>query len=145
MNLTPHFTLEELTASQTALRRGIDNTPTPRVVANLTRVAKLLEQVRKAVGGPVTVSSGYRSRDLNKAVGGAAGSAHVEGLAADILAPGWTPLKLAQTIRAASIEFDQLIYEGTWVHIGLSNSPLRGEVLTAHFDNGSVSYSKGLA
>lgn len=145
MNLTPHFTLAELVESQTATRKGIDNTPPPAVVAGLTRVAQLLEQVRALVGGPINVSSGYRSPALNKAVGGAVNSAHVLGLAADITAPGLSPKALAKMIQRAGLEFDQLIYEGTWVHIGLSASSPRRQVLTATFSGGRASYSVGIA
>ena len=144
MNLTEHFTLEELVSSQMATRRRLDNRPGLTEVANLRRVAALLEEVRALVGGPVTVSSGYRSPAVNAAVGGASKSAHVHGLAADISAPGVTPRKLAQMIRDSEIEFDQLIYEGTWVHIGLSTGALRRQVLTATFAPGGVVYSQGI-
>ena len=143
--LSKHFTVEELTASQTAVRKGIDNTPSLEVLANLKRVAAMLEQVREVVDGPIQVSSGYRSVALNKAVGGAADSAHVRGLAADITAPGWEARALARKILGAGIKFDQLIYEGTWVHIGLSEDALRQQALTATFTNGRASYSDGIA
>lgn len=145
MNLSPNFTLAELTASQTAVRKGIDNTPPPTELKNLYRVADLLEQVRDLVNRPVNVSSGYRSLALNKAVGGAGNSAHVKGLAADINVPGMAPRDLALAIGASRIPFDQLIYEGTWVHIGLADGAPRREVLTAHFGNGPTSYTRGIA
>lgn len=145
MNLSPHFTLAELLESQTATRRGIDNTPSPTVLANLARLAAFLEQVRTVAGGPLTVSSGYRSPALNKAIGGAANSAHVLGLAADINSPGVAPKTLAKVIQAAGLPFDQLIYEGTWVHVGLSDGPPRRQVLTATFINGNASYSLGIS
>lgn len=146
MNLSPHFTLEELVASQTAVRRSIDNTPTPAVVTNLIRLAALLERVRSLVGKPIAVSSGYRSPTLNSWVGGASNppSAHTLGLAADINCPGMTPRALAEMIRDSDIGFDQLIYEGTWVHIGLAAADLRHQVLTANFSGGRVSYSRGI-
>lgn len=142
--MSQHFTIAELTFSQTAVRRGIDNTPSPVVVANLTRLAATLEKVR-ALTGPVLVSSGYRSFELNAAVGGARDSAHTLGLAADITVSGMTPRELAKAIRDAKIEFDQLIYEGTWVHVGLSAGAPRGQVLTATFASGGVVYSQGIA
>jgi hypothetical protein len=145
VNLTPHFTLDELTASQTATRRGIDNKPTIQILRNLTSLAETLEQVRALVGQPLTISSGYRCPDLNKWVGGASNSAHTLGLAADITCKGMTPQELARRIRASDIAFDQLIYEGTWVHLGLSATTPRREVLTAHFDGGRATYSKGIA
>jgi zinc D-Ala-D-Ala carboxypeptidase len=145
MNLSPHFTLDELTVSQTAVRRGIDNKPTIQIVRNLTRLAETLELVRALVGRPLTVSSGYRCPDLNKWVGGAPNSAHTLGLAADITCSGLTPQDLARRIRDSGIEFDQLIYEGTWVHIGLSATPPRRQVLTAHFDGGRATYTTEIA
>ena len=144
MNLSPHFSLAELVASQVATRKGIDNAPTPAIVTNLTRLAALLEQVRALVGAPIAISSGYRSPALNKAVGGAANSAHVLGLAADISTAKLTPKALALLIRQSDIAFDQLIYEGTWVHIALSVGALRRQVLTAKFAGGGVSYVAGI-
>ncbi|MBI3041256.1 MAG: peptidase M15 [Betaproteobacteria bacterium] len=121
--LSRHFTLDELVASQTAARRGIDNTPSPAVVRNLRRLAALLEKVRTLLGGkPILVSSGYRCRALNAAVAGAKASAHMAGLAADFTAPGYgTVLQVARRIAASSLRYDQLIHEyGAWVHIGLA-------------------------
>ena len=144
MNLSPHFSLAELVASQVALRKGIDNAPAHAIVANLTRLAALLEQVRALVGAPIAISSGYRSPALNKAVGGAANSAHVLGLAADISTAKLAPKALALLIRQSEIAFDQLIYEGAWVHIGLSTGAPRRQVLTAKFAGGGVSYVTGI-
>ena len=144
MNLSPHFSLAELVASQVATRKGIDNAPAAAIVANLTRLAALLEQVRALVGAPIAISSGYRSPALNKAVGGAANSAHVLGLAADISTAKLAPKALALLIRQSDITFDQLIYEGTWVHIGLSTGVPRRQVLTAKFAGGGVSYVAGI-
>ena len=144
MNLSPHFSLVELVSSQVATRKGIDNAPAPAIVANLTRLAALLEQVRALVGAPIAISSGYRSPALNKAVGGAANSAHVLGLAADISTAKLTPKALTLLIRHSDIAFDQLIYEGTWVHIGLSAGAPRRQVLTAKFAGGGVSYVAGI-
>jgi hypothetical protein len=145
MNLSAHFTLAELTASSLAVRRGIDNRPTDAITANLRRVAEKLEQVRALVDRPVIVSSGYRCPELNKAVGSGAASAHVLGLAADFTCPGMTAQELARTIRDSDIDFDQLIYEGTWVHIGLSAAAPRRQVLTAHFRDGRATYTYGVA
>ena len=144
MNLTEHFSLAELVSSQVATRKGIDNTPGPAIVISLKRLAALLEQVRALVGAPITVSSGYRSPALNRAVGGAASSAHVLGLAADISTNKLAPKALALLIRQSGILFDQLIYEGTWVHIGLSAGAPRRQVLTAKFAGGGVSYVAGI-
>lgn len=145
MKLTEHFTLEEFTDSQTATRRGIDNSAPPPVVNNLRRVAELLEQVRALVGKPLVVSSGYRSPALNVAIGGARSSAHLTGLAADINAVGMRARELAVAIRDSGLPFDQLIHEGTWVHIGLNSGQPRREVLTAHFGGGATTYTRGIA
>lgn len=145
MKLTEHFTLEELTDSQLAVRRGIDNSPPQTLHGNLLRVADALEQIRALVGGPITVSSGYRCQVLNAAVGGAANSAHLQGLAADISAPSMSPRALALLIQQSGIVLDQLIYEGTWVHVGLSPGAPRRQVLTATFNAGRASYTEGIA
>ncbi|VVE74031.1 peptidase M15 [Pandoraea captiosa] len=146
--LTAHFTLDELTHSQTADRRGIDNSAPDDIVANLTRVAHALERVRVLLGSrPVTISSGYRSPDLNRAVGGARNSAHLYGLAADFICPGYgTPLQICKAIAASNIDFDQLIQEGSWVHLGLAKAgeKARRQVLTANFSSGAATYREGL-
>lgn len=145
MKLTEHFTLAELIESQVATRRRIDNTPAPRVVENLRRVAALLEEVRELAKRPIVVSSGYRSPALNVAVGGARKSAHVLGLAADINAVGMSARDLAKLIASSGIQFDQLIHEGTWVHIGLSEREPRRQVSTAHFGSTGTTYVAGIA
>ena len=88
MNLSEHFTLEEMTASQLAMRQHIKNTPTAAALKNLARLAVVLEQIRALVGKPIHIDSGYRSPPLNRAVGGSSASAHMEGLAADITVNG---------------------------------------------------------
>lgn len=144
MNLSKHFTLAEFTTSDTATRKGIVNTPTPEQVENLKMVASTLEVIRELVQQPVHVSSGFRCPALNKATGGSAKSAHMEGLAADIWVEGMPAKALARKIADAGIPVDQLIYEGSWVHIGLALEILRHQVLTAAFINGKAQYSVGL-
>ncbi len=143
MQLTPHFSLEELTSSSTAQRKGIDNTPSVSGIAHLTRLALGLEEVRDLLGHPMHINSGYRCPELNQAVGGSKTSAHMEGWAADFVCPDFgSPLKIVRAIVSSHIQFDQIIQEGTWVHI--SFSPLmRREVLTAHFGPGGATYTKG--
>lgn len=122
MQLTEHFTLEEFLVSETAARRGIDNTPTDAVVANLKRLAERLEQVRAIFHKPVIITSGYRCPELNVAVGGAKDSAHMYGRAADFNVPGaGGPLQVAILInQRQNIVFDQLINEfDSWVHFGI--------------------------
>lgn len=122
--LTPHVTLEEMTASQTAAREGIDNTPTDHVIlANLKKTAELLEQVRTLLGSkPIIISSGYRCLELNTKIGSSSTSAHVQGQAADFTCPGFgTPYQICKAIASSNIQFDQLIYEfASWVHIAWS-------------------------
>jgi zinc D-Ala-D-Ala carboxypeptidase len=131
MNLTPHFTLEELTASQSAARLGLDNTPPPEMLATLKRTAQLLEEVRALLGKPVLVSSGYRAPAVNRAVGGAQNSAHMLGCAADFSCPSFgSPLDICRAIVRSDIAFDQVIHEfRAWVHIAWAPSP-RKMVLT---------------
>ena len=142
MKLTKHFTLEEFTFSETAARQNIDNTPDAKTIANLRRVATVLEQVRSIVNRPIMISSGYRSPEVNKAVGGSTNSAHMLGLAADIRAAGMTPRELADAIKHYGVTFDQLILEyDRWVHIGLSEEEPRNQVLTIRSGTG---YMQGL-
>lgn len=141
MNLSPHFTLDELTLSQTAARRGIDNTPNAKELGNLKILAETLEQIRSLVGKPIIISSGFRNEAVNRAVGGSKTSAHMSGLAADINCPGLAPAALAHIIKASDIKYDQLILEfDRWVHIGLSENP-RLQLLTIRSGTG---YMKGI-
>ena len=146
MILTPHFSLDELTVSQEAVRRGIDNDPPERVIENLRKLARALENVRTLLSSfPLLVSSGYRSPELNEAVKGSKNSAHLKGLAADFICPSYgSPREVALAISRSSLIYDQVIHEGRWVHFGLADQP-RQEVLTAHFEGGRVSYSQGIA
>jgi len=136
MKLAPHFSLDEFLVSETAARQGIDNTPTPQALRGLERVARMLEMVSVLFNGkPIIITSGYRCPALNAAVGGARDSAHMDGLAADIIVPAWgPPIEVAKTIAAnATImaNVDQLIHEfGRWVHIGLSSDAPRQQLLT---------------
>ncbi|MGH8487167.1 MAG: D-Ala-D-Ala carboxypeptidase family metallohydrolase [Pseudomonas sp.] len=143
MHLTEHFTLEEMTTSETAARQGIANIPDEPATNNLLRLCALLEQVRSLVGRPVLISSGYRSPAVNKIVGGSINSKHCLGLAADIIVPGFTASRLAHAISDSSLSFDQLILEyDQWVHLGLSDGPLRRQVMTIRSGTG---YLQGLS
>lgn len=134
MSLTPHFTLEEMTASDTAARLGIDNTPSPAIVVELRKTAELLERVRLMLGTPLLVTSGYRCLALNRAIGSADTSAHLAGRAADFRSSdSGTPFQICKLLAAAAAEldFDQLIWEfGAWVHIGRSAGKPRRQLLT---------------
>jgi hypothetical protein len=145
MNLSEHFTLEELTFSSTAARRGIDNTAPADVAEHLAVTAAGLEKVRALLGAPLHIDSGYRCPALNKAVGGVPTSAHTTGYAADFICPdAGAPLDIVHKIMAdGSIKFDQVIQEGTWVHISFAPT-MRQMVLTAHFVEGhKATYSHG--
>lgn len=142
MQLSKHFSLEEMTVTQI---RGANNTPPDALIPALRDTAERMEAVRDLLGHPIIVSSGYRSPEVNKAVGGAPTSAHIGGRAVDFICPGaGTPKEVAAQIAASLIDFDQCIQEGTWVHVSF-DPKMRGEVLTAHFDNGKTTYTKGLA
>ena len=124
MQLTEHFSLAELTASTTAQRLGLDNTPGEDERRRLLATAEMLERIRSTLGVPVVVTSGYRSPAVNRAVGGATSSDHARGQAADILAPGFgSPYLVAKTLAplVQVLGIGQLICEGVkgkaWVHV----------------------------
>ena len=122
MKLSENFSLEELTASETAARKGIDNTPSEDVISNLKRLAAALQEVRALLNHrAILVSSGYRSPELNQAVGGSATSDHCKGLAADFICPSYgTPNDIVRTIAASSLSFKQVIREfDKWVHLSI--------------------------
>ena len=119
--LTEHFSLEELTHSDIALRKGLDNTPNAETIANLTELALVLEQVRDLLGVSIHINSGYRSAKVNAAVGSKETSAHRQGFAADFIAPQFgDPQEICHRIMDSTIGYDQLIYEfQSWVHISV--------------------------
>jgi hypothetical protein len=129
--MTPHFTLAELTTTD---HRKFKNEPNPSEIANLQRLAELLEQVKVAIGGkPVMVNSAFRSKQINDAVGSNDTSQHRLGCAADIRVPGVTPDQVVKAIMAADLPYDQLIREfDRWTHISIPNDPQskpRGQTL----------------
>ena len=140
MQLSPNFSLSELVYSETALERGIDNTPPPEIVENLRRLAAGLEAVRSLLGGPLAISSGYRCAALNEAVGGSSTSQHLQGLAVDFECPAFgTALEVADAIRRSALEFDQCILEyGRWVHLSFSDAPRRRMLSIYDDDKGYV-------
>jgi hypothetical protein len=124
VNLTPHFTLDELTASESAERNGWDNTPSDAELDNLKRLANLLEQVKVVLGGkPIMINSAFRSKKVNDAVGSKDTSQHRIGCAADIRVPGMTPDEVVRKVIASGISYDQVIREfDRWTHISIPNS-----------------------
>ena len=146
MNLTEHFTLEELTHSQTAIRRGINNTPSLEIVEALTQLCTdLLEPARTLLNVPFHVDSGYRCAELNVAVGGSATSEHCLGHAADIIPQGLDLDQAFETLRTSDLPYDQIILEcNTWIHLGLAGDGQtpRREALTAQGTPGHWTYAK---
>lgn len=147
MKLSAHFTLAEMTRSDTAAREGIDNTPTDKEIENLKKLcAAILEPARAHFGKPITPSSGFRCKALNAAVGGSDTSQHMTGQAVDFEVPGVSNIDLAYWIKD-NLEFDQLILENFnpevegsgWVHVSVTPAPRRS-VLT----KGPKLYARGL-
>jgi len=128
--VTPHFTLAELTHTD---HRSLDNTPNAVELANLKRLAEFLETVKTTLGGkPIMISSAFRSKAVNDAVGSRDTSQHRQGLACDFKVPGMIPDAVVRTIIAANLPFHQIIREfsdpvagGGWTHISISDKPRR--------------------
>ena len=120
MNLSEHFTLEELTHTD---HRELDNTPTDAEMANLVRLADFLEEVKILLGGkPVMVNSAFRSKAVNDAIGSKDTSQHRIGCAADLRIPGMTPDQVVRAVIASGIKYDQVIREfDRWTHISIPN------------------------
>jgi len=134
MKISEHFTLEEFSFSEAAARLGLDNAPGRIVIRNLVLVAAAMERIRTLLGDrPIAVHSGYRSAEVNRAVAGVGTSAHCHGLACDFVCSAFgTPPEVALAILKSDIEYDQLILEYGWVHVGLAQEGLlsRREALT---------------
>ena len=143
-----YFTIEELSKSATARRLGIDNTPTPIAKANLEKlVDKVLDPLRAAYGRPIIVTSGYRSRELNSAVGGAATSQHRTGEAADIEAATQDRAankRLYDLIIALNLPYDQLIneFDYDWVHVSFGARNRRQRLRAYKDTNGRTKYQE---
>lgn len=136
--LSPHFSSEELTRTHT----GIPNMPSGEALARLSETAKQLEKVRALLGGPLMISSGYRSPAVNKAVRGVSTSAHCLGYAADFDPPaGMSHYDAAVKIAHSDIPFDQLILEFGWIHISF-DPRLRHQIMTKK--SASAPYEMGL-
>ena len=122
MNLTEHFTLEELTHTN---HRTLDNTPNEAEQTNLQRLAEFLEQVKVVLGGkPIMVNSAFRSKAVNDSVGSKDTSQHRIGCAADIRIPGMTPDAVVRAVIDAGLPYDQIIREfDAWTHISVTNTP----------------------
>ena len=147
MRLSPHFTLDEMTRSQTAVRKGIPNEPKEEHIQAMRLVcANILEPVRKQFGIPFAPSSGYRTPELCNAIGSSVTSQHAKGEAVDFEVPSISNFEVAGWI-AANLEYDQLILEHYtggntgWIHCSYKAKDNRLEVLTYDRKN---KYRKGL-
>lgn len=167
MNLTVHFTLEAFTRSATAERLGINNTPSKEVIQNLTTTAEGLEKVRGVLqlhNEAIEIDSGFRCEALEKVltqkdfaswcarhdkhpwdwVEYFSRKPHPKGYAVDFVCPAvGTPLEIVKKLAESDLQFDQLIQEGSWVHISF-DPRMRREVLTAQFSPTGVNYTRGL-
>tara|TARA_Y100001951_G_C11099949_1_gene161460 strand:- start:57 stop:539 length:483 start_codon:yes stop_codon:yes gene_type:complete len=147
MQLSKHFKLSEFTKSQVAVRKGIKNTASSGEIKNLTDLCYgVLEKARVKFDRPVTINSGFRCLELNRAIGSGDSSQHCKGMAADIEIPGIPNIQLAYWIQA-NCDFDQLILEfyqpeedsAGWVHVSFCEGSNRNQVLTFNgkkYDNG---------
>ena len=149
MKLTENFSLNELTKSQTAERKGIDNTPSAEHQDNLKSLCEMiLQPIRAHFGQVVSVSSGYRSQELCVAIGSSTQSQHAKGQASDFEIFGVSNKELADYINE-NLDYDQLILEywkgedepnSGWVHCSYTNGSNRKQYLRAYKENGSTKY-----
>jgi zinc D-Ala-D-Ala carboxypeptidase len=150
MQLSTNLSLAEVTRSETAKRRGISNMPTPEHIENFKKLAvNIFQPIREHFGKPIIISSGYRSAELNKAIGGSLSSQHSSGEAIDIDMDG-TDITNAQIFNYIkdNLNFDQMIWEfGTdanpdWVHVSFAaNRSQRKQILVAKKVNGKTTYT----
>lgn len=122
MNLSEHFTLQELTITE---HRQFDNTPNAQEIENLKKLAAFLEEVKETLGGkPIIINSAFRSKKVNDAVGSSDRSQHRIGCAADFRVPSMTPDQVVSTIIKSGLKYDQIIREfDSWTHISISDKP----------------------
>ena len=145
-SLSKYFYLDEFLVSETAERVGIDMTPPPAIVDNLSNLCALVLQPLRIALGPVFVTSGYRPLELNRAIGSSDSSQHVAGGAADIRVSGHPPLEVCQWL-ATNVDYDQLILEfGRWTHVSVPNvgQSSRRHLLTARRVAGKTTYHTGI-
>jgi D-alanyl-D-alanine dipeptidase len=150
MRLSKNFTLHEMTKSNTALRLGIENDPSKDVVRNLQIIVmKILQPLRNRLG-PIRINSGYRSVELNKAIGGSSRSQHCKGQAVDlnIIIDGKSDNKLIfDTVLEMDLDFDQMIneFDYSWIHISYNKDNNRKQLLEAYKNvNGKTKYKNSI-
>lgn len=141
MKLTEHFDLDELTRSDYASRMGIDNTPSELQIANLKALCEnVLEPLEAIVKKPLTIQSGFRNTEVNKGIGGASSSQHVDGKAVDITCKGMSVDELFE-IASKYVPYDQIINEAkSWVHISFNGTKNRKQMLWMKRENGKPKY-----
>lgn len=147
MKLSPHFSLAEMSVSQTAARHGLRNVPTALQIESLTQLCNnVLEPLRARVRRPIIVSSGFRSKTVNRWVGGSDKSQHCKGEAVDFTIPGMEVAEVVMLIRRMGLPVDQVIDEfsnggGGWVHVSHSRTGTqRGQYMTARRVGGKTQY-----
>jgi hypothetical protein len=151
VRLSENFSLQEFIKSQTATRKGIDNTPGEEHLANAKELFSNVVQPVRDNFGPTVINSGYRGHALNEAVGGSSNSQHCKGQAVDIECPGKPTYDVASWIES-NLDFDQLILEfytpgipdSGWVHVSYNPEGNRKSVLTATKENGKTVYKPDL-
>lgn len=131
MNLSQNFTLDEATFSETAVRLGINNQPSPQQLENMKIAAEGMEKIRALLGKSIRVNSWLRLPDVNVAVGGSKVSSHMDGWAIDFTCAGFgDPYAVAKALKESDIQVDQVIHEfGRWVHVSFAPE-MRGQFLT---------------
>ncbi len=148
-NLSEHFTLEQLSYSATAIRKGIDNTPDELAIKSLANLCKyILEPLYDVHGERLKITSGYRSPDLNKLIGGSINSQHCKGEAADIHVSDLSVEELYQDIKKSDLAFDQLICEfppDGWVHVSYSARMRKVCLLATRNELNQIVYKPDLA
>ena len=143
MKLSAHFTLDEFTASETAERRRLDNTLPPELLMTAQNTAEMMEKIRAVLGdNPIIITSGYRSPEVNRAIGSGDSSDHIKAMAVDFKCPAYgTPKAVALHLadKIDSLGIGQVIYEHTWVHVS-TRRPSKdvNRVLTMNGGNYSV-------
>ena len=147
MQLSTHFTLDEMIASDTATRLNINNQPALPIISRLRVVASLMELVRINLGSkPINISSGFRCDELNTRIGGAENSAHCQGYAVDFTCPAFgSPDKIFLALKndADLLEYDQLILEGTWIHLSFAPTKRKQNLIADFTKNQPTHYNIG--
>lgn len=142
--LTQNFRYHEVIDSDWATRHGIDNRLPEELWENALAMAHFMEIVRSELNRPINVSSWFRNDIVNAGVGGSKTSMHPKAMAVDFRSPFGTPLEVCNALVSIGLDFDQLIYEGTWTHIGITTGTPRRQIMTAKFPNGKAVYSPGI-